>query len=147
MERGSCRLCGKIADLVQSHVWPRFGYARYVSDPNKGGQFVDLHKEKYSNRQYKEHWFCKPCDNEFLGGLEGAAAGLCDRLEGSPGEAQPYDHRLLPFLTSISWRVALHDIHLGRVRYEGKLREAMRDWKGFLNQLRVPTAGVRPRHR
>jgi hypothetical protein len=147
VERGTCRLCGQNAELVHSHIWPKFGYGRYVSDQERGSEFVDLHKGKYTNRQYKEFWFCEACDNEFLGGLEGATAGLCDRLEERPGDAHHYDDRLLPFLTSISWRVAMHDIHLGRVQYEGRLREAMRDWKGLLNQRRSPAPGVRPRYR
>jgi hypothetical protein len=147
MQRGTCRLCGRLADLVLSHVWPSFGYKRYVSNHAKGGQFVDLHKGRYNaNRQYKEYWFCKFCDNEFLGGLEDYAATFCARLEKKRNEPHAYDGRLLPFLTSISWRVAMHDIGIGRMVADEKIRESMRDWKGLLNQHRAPAPGIHPRY-
>jgi hypothetical protein len=118
-----------------------------VSNQAKGGQFLDLRTGRVSNRQYKQPWFCESCDNVFLGGLERYGAAFCDRLQRSPYDTHAYDERLLPFLTSITWRSAKYDIEvLGRHKAEGRVMEAMRDWKGLLNCLRAPAPRVKPRY-
>jgi phosphatidylserine/phosphatidylglycerophosphate/cardiolipin synthase-like enzyme len=58
MTNGTCHLCGQNARIVNSHVWPSFAYKRYVSDQNKGGQFLDLQKRNpNAQKQYTMPWF------------------------------------------------------------------------------------------
>ena len=132
METGICRLCGQRKDIVDSHVWPKFAYKRYASDLNKGGAFLDLSKKKLTNAQYTAYWFCEECDNETLSAGETHAGQLCAALDAQPTVARAYDHRLLAFVTSISWRSAMHHVVSGGVRDEGRLREAMRHWQQYL---------------
>jgi hypothetical protein len=109
MKVGQCKLCGKQAELVRSHIWSRFGYKRYASDSSKGGQFVDLGKRKTHNKQYTKEWICTACEAR-LGEAEDYTARLLTRLEAQRDAPQEYDDRLLKFVTSMSWRTALYDL-------------------------------------
>jgi hypothetical protein len=132
MRRGVCRLCGKLADLVESHIWSSFGYRRYVADQSKGGSFLDLAKLDVSNHQYWQYWFCEPCDTERLSSTESYAGRFCSALDRDRTGPRAYDGKLLHFLTGISFRTALFDIERGRVKPGGKLGAALRHWKQFL---------------
>src|SRR5713226_7042466 len=107
---GECKLCGRQGQLVEGHIWPTFTYKRYASELTKGGRFADMMKEDWSNRQYQEYWFCAKCDNEMMGGLEKHAADFCAQLAQGTKKPYVYNDRLLPFVTSISWRVSLFHI-------------------------------------
>jgi hypothetical protein len=103
MINGLCHLCGKTRLLKDSHVWPRLAYRRFVTNPGGSGQFVDLYEQRISNKQYTRFWFCHDCEQR-LGTWENYTARWLDRMARNPKAVHPYDERLLPFLTSISWR-------------------------------------------
>jgi hypothetical protein len=147
MQIGNCHLCGQRGELCESHIWPKFAYKQYVSDPKKGGQFFDLLKGEFTNAQYKRYWFCESCDGGFIGNqLESHIARLCKLLDADQTLPRPYDWHLLPFLVSISWRVAKRDLEDGRIQPTEKLRSAMKDWKDHLNYLRRTGTGKKPRY-
>src|SRR5262245_41168785 len=103
---GNSHLCGQHADLVGSHVWPRFVYKRYVSGREGGGAFVDLTEARTDNKHCIRPWFCEPCDNGLLGEVVSYAADFCTRLEKQRGQPQDYTEDLLRYATSISWGTA-----------------------------------------
>ncbi len=103
MINGLCHLCGETKLLKDSHVWSKLAYRRYVTNPGGGGQFVDLHEQRLSNKQYTRYWFCEGCEG-ILGKSEDYAARFLDRMARDPKKEHPYDERLLPFIVSISWR-------------------------------------------
>lgn len=103
MINGMCHLCGKPGLLVDSHVWPKLAYKRYVTNPGGGGQFVDLHEGEIRNKQYTRNWFCRGCEIT-LQKSEDFAARFLDRMARDPKNEHSYDERLLPFIVSISWR-------------------------------------------
>lgn len=103
MINGLCHLCRRPNLLKESHVWSRLAYKRYVTNPGGGGQFVDLHDQRLSNRQYTRYWFCDGCEG-ILGKSENYAARFLDRMALDPKKEHPYDEHLLPFIISISWR-------------------------------------------
>ena len=133
MAAGICHLCGQRREIVDSHVWPRFAYKRYVSDHKKGGQFIDLQMGNLNaQRQYTQPWFCEHCDRDVLGKNEKFAAELCDKLEKAPTDTHPYDGCLLPFAVSISWRT-VKCVCDGKQRSGDELVEvASRRWKDYL---------------
>ena len=130
---GICHLCGQQKTLVDSHVWSKFAYKRYVSDLNKGGQFIDLFKKNSkAYRHYTRPWFCEQCDNEILGLSEKYAAEFCQRLEHAPKNVHSYDSSLLIFTVSISWRtVKSWQEKCDRIDNDA-VRKACKRWKDFL---------------
>jgi hypothetical protein len=103
MINGKCHCCFEQKDLQDSHVWPKFAYKRFVANLQKGGQFVDLHKHTLSSHQYTRNWFCRECEG-VLSKTEAYAVQILTKMERDPTKDHPYDERLLPFITSISWR-------------------------------------------
>src|SRR5438552_1535877 len=103
---GECKLCGGYGELVEGHIWPAFAYKRYVSELQKGGSFADMMKVNWSNSQYQKYWFCRKCDNELLGGIESYGAKFTSQFEEGAVKTYVYNDKLLPFVTSISWRIA-----------------------------------------
>lgn len=137
-----CHLCHKTRDLCESHVWPKFGYKRYVSDQAKGGQFVDLARQRFSNRQYKRNWFCggKGGCEEILSKDETYVAGLCDRIEEDPAAEVAYDGRMLRFATSVTWRAMKFHYDQLQPRAVESRWEAYTHWKRFLRGSRPGVA-------
>ncbi len=131
MVNGKCHLCVEEKELQDSHVWPKFAYKRFVANLQKGGQFADLHKQTLTNEQYTRYWFCDDCEG-ILGKTEDYAARLLAKMEQNPKKEHPYDERLLPFITSISWRsLKLHVPGEHPRAVEGQW-EAARIWRRYL---------------
>jgi hypothetical protein len=138
---GICRLCGQKRELIESHVWSRFAYKRYVSDRSSGGAFLDLYTgNPNANKQCKRNWFCAPCDGRVLGQHEGPAAEFCDRLEKAPTEVGHYDKSLLYFAVSISLRTAMFFREEERRGDSDCLTKACKHWKDFLRGRRSRVA-------
>lgn len=130
-----CRLCDQIGCLVDGHVFPSFPIKRFVVEPgNKhGGRFLDLERQGLTNFHLKRRWFCAPCDNERLGGLERYAANLCDQLVGAPNSSHQFDGRFARFAASVCWRVALLNMPEARQQWaRDALKRPCRRWKEFV---------------
>jgi hypothetical protein len=135
MALGICQLCGRHTELVDSHVWPKFAYKKFVSNLAKGGQFIDLHAGNVTlnaQKQYTRPWFCEPCDRDVLGKNEKYAAEFCERVEKAPTEVRGYDSRLLRFVVSISWRAAKFWHEQLQHAPDDRAKKAYKRWKGYL---------------
>ncbi len=130
--QGRCELCGQFRELVDSHVWPKFAYKKFVSDLSKGGVFVDLGKGRMSNLQYTRPWFCKHCDNVVLGRVEGYASAFCTRIQKRPSEPKAYDDRLLRFAASVSWRTTKSDLERYAREVSLRAKAAMDRWRQYV---------------
>ena len=131
MPPGNCHFCGKPRELIDSHVWPKFAYKRFVANQDKGGQFADLSTLTLTNRQYTRYWFCRSCE-DVLGQTETYVAQLCDRMEKAPRAIHAYDERLLRFVVSISWRsLKLHHENMKNSVLEMKW-PGVRLWRQYL---------------
>jgi len=131
MHIGPCKLCCNKRELVQSHIWSRFGYKRYTADLSKGGQFIDLREGRAHNKQYTEEWMCEECE-ERLGVAETYTAKWLSNLESQPDVPHQYDCRLVKFVASISWRTTLfldRDPAIKSIHFNG----AMKRWRQFLH--------------
>jgi hypothetical protein len=131
MMSGKRKLCSKYKKQVESHIWSRFGYKRYVSDLSKGGRFVDLGKRATHNTQYKDEWMCSDCEGA-IGITEDYTARMLARFEKQRKDSQEYDKRLLGFVTSMSWRITLY--HLARRPRDSNKRisQAVQVWRDYL---------------
>jgi hypothetical protein len=142
MNTGECHLCGQYAELVDSHILPKFAYNRYVADHSAGGSFLDLEKLTVNNKQLTRYWFCQKCDNEVLGKYEKYAAQLCARIEKEPECDHEYDHRLLRFTISVSWKMAKLYMERPKTRSVNQiLRKPCKRWK---DQLLAENIDVKP---
>jgi hypothetical protein len=127
--RGVCHLCREEAWLQNSHVWPRFIYKEFVSEQSMGGQFADLTQQRLSGEQFKEHWFCKPCEGRFG---EDTTARLCRKFKSRPNDIQDYDEEFFRFVVSISYRVLKflnNDMPIARLEAKWP---AARQWRRYL---------------
>lgn len=130
---GICQLCGQTDEIINSHIWPRFAYKRYVSDLRKGGQFLDLQTgNPNAQKQYTRPWFCEHCDRDVLGKDEKYAAEFCNKLEKNPTDAHAYDGCLSSFAVSISWRTVKSWREGRRRSGDGLTDKASRRWKDYL---------------
>jgi hypothetical protein len=134
MTPGRCKLCDKQGDLVQSDIWPRFGYKLYAADQAKGGVFADLKELKIHGKRYTEPLFCQRCDNETLSQHEMKAADWCRKYDKMPQSPREYGEWLLPFVTSLSLRTVLH--RSSPTKDEAMFRPAIRHWRHFLLRKR-----------
>ena len=50
--QGNCRLCRQDRELLNSHVWPAFGYRHLVSDQSTGGTFIFLGPAPTTGRRF-----------------------------------------------------------------------------------------------
>jgi hypothetical protein len=130
MTLGRCKLCDQQGDLVESHIWPQFGYKLYAADQARGGVFADLGELKIHGKQYKEPLFCRKCDNETLSQHEKHAAEWSRAYDPKPESPREYGEWLLPFLTSLSLRTVLYRSNPSND--EVLFRPAIRHWRHFL---------------
>lgn len=133
MSIGHCRLCDQKRELVSGHVWSRFAYKKFVSNPAKGGSFIDLQGMRVSNRQIRREWFCPDCDQKKLGTAENDAADLCHELTQKPEQLHSYPDTFLRFLVSVSWRVSMYYMEKAKEQWARDILKAPnKTWKQFL---------------
>lgn len=125
-----CRLCGNNPPIKDSHIMPRFGYARYASDLSKGGKYIELITLSEKTKQLKRPWFCTACEKQFG---ETYAANFIAILEKNR-TASVYQGELLRFAVSFSWRACMFDISEGgqSKRKAEILADALEVWRSFL---------------
>lgn len=124
----SCKLCFSAPPIKNSHLHPKFGYRRYVT--NRGGSFVDLSAQREHNRQLTRGWFCPNCEGKFA---ETYAARLLSRLSCQRSDVA-YSVGLLRFATSLSWRACLYELDAGAPKPGNReiLRPALKKWRNYL---------------
>jgi hypothetical protein len=62
---GPCKLCGAVAELIESHIIPRWAYKRAHRVGGANGRVVDVRDgvAMYGGKQYKEHMLCGECED------------------------------------------------------------------------------------
>lgn len=146
MAIGTCQLCGRRREIVDSHVWPKFAYKKFVANLSKGGQFVDVVAgNRNAQKQRTRPWFCEPCDRDVLGTNEKYAAEFCDRLARAPTGVHDYDERLLRFAVSISWRTVKSFSGSRTSNWVDAVAGASRRWKDYLRGKK-PRVGPYTQH-
>lgn len=139
---GTCRLCRQEAELVDSHVIPKF---QYKSLKEKEGHFyvISTDSEKKTKKEQKgltEHLLCAVCDNHRIQQNETHLAHFLHGHRKLPLDIKPsnnaiyisgYDYRRLKnALLSILWRMSISraaffsEVTLGE-HHEERLRNAL----------------------
>lgn len=130
---GQCRLCFQNGILQDSHIWPRFAYKDYVSDRNRGGQFVDLAELEVSNTQDQRPWFCWDCE-QTIGKAETQVAELVRKVGKAPTQFHAYDFQFARFCASVSLRFVMRHVedNPSARRLGAETKDACRHWREFL---------------
>lgn len=130
MANSLCKLCYQKPPVKNSHLLPRFAYKRYVSNPKRGGSFVDLQEMREHNRQLKKDWFCEDCEKLFA---ETYAADLLTQLDSNRTGCK-YTDELLRFAASLSFRTCLYDLYDGDSgnANDALLRRVCKPWRDYL---------------
>ena len=130
---GPCRLCGQNAELLESHIIPKFairwnkttgtGYLRRVAAPN-----VRLQDG------VKEHLLCSACEQLFSARESYFATQVFRPMLAGTSKV-PYDERLTYFVVSVLWRTILRNLQGTReekYRFLAQIEEAEHEWRQFL---------------
>jgi hypothetical protein len=129
-----CKLCGKSAALLQSHVMPAFvfkwlkeaGHIRFAETPNRRTQ--DGHKRG---------WLCRECEDILNSGETPFANKIFHPYDADPKIKVRYHEWMLLFCASIAWRTLLYmreESHLADLsqRHIVLADEALQTWSRFL---------------
>lgn len=134
MTTGACKLCGNVDTLRESHIVPRFVYQwmrktggtyfRGIADPTS--------REQDGN---KEYLLCGPCEQRFSSRETYFKTAIFDPYVESSTRSMSYDERLFYFLTSVMWRVLVHEMAQEGINahpFITPLREAELEWRQYL---------------
>jgi len=137
MHRGLCRLCGRDADLLLSHILPAFAF-RWLRESAGGGH---LRNSETPNQRVqdgtKEYWLCASCESLFGRSEKAFADRLFYPFLSNPKQTLPYSNWLLHFCTSVSWRVlrlSIDEVHLHKwdVELLSRAKAAEVVWRSYL---------------
>lgn len=130
MDDNLCKLCRVNPPIENSHVLPKSAYKRYVSNLDRGGQFVDLGRMARDSRQLKRPWFCLDCEKLFG---ESYAGKILTELDRSRTGCK-YTGELLRYATGLSLRTCLLDLHEGETSINNAaiLRRVRGVWREYL---------------
>ncbi len=132
-DHSCCRLCGREAELQNSHIFPKFvvdwlketgtGYLRRATLVNRREQDAS-----------KERMLCVGCEQRFSASESYFAARIFQPVLRGVTNVM-YDSRLFLFLISVLWRVA--QANLPKVREKGNrflatMEAAEEEWRRFL---------------
>jgi hypothetical protein len=134
---GTCGLCGREAELCDSHLLPSFvfkwlkdtsatGYLRFAENPNRRVQDGLKHK-----------WLCRSCEQLFSREERAFANKIFHPYQQDTGVSAAYSEWLMRFCVSVSWRVLSdctkrHDLsHLTPVQ-KGLAAQALERWRSYL---------------
>jgi hypothetical protein len=147
-----CKLCGEPAKLRGSHILPAFVF-RWLKETSATGHFrFGGNPNRRVQDGWKEQWLCDTCENDRLGRNETAFATrlFYPSIENTNVRVS-YQHWLLKFCTSLSWRVLrlLRDMP-DALRHLNSTQTALADmalhrWAEFLLD-RVPHPGIFEQH-
>lgn len=133
----TCRLCGETAQLLKSHVVPRFvfkwlrrtsgtGHLRSVEQPNLRVQ-----------DGIKRKWLCRQCEDIFQVDEQEFANNAFFPLVNGESSRIDYQEWMMRFCVSLTWRTALAAQQESDLRHcssdlRNDTREAMTVWRDFL---------------
>lgn len=135
--KGICRLCGKDADLRESHVIPSFVYKWLKETSGTGFLRFGPAPNKRAQDGYKLYWLCDGCEGRLNDWETRFANEIFHPLNKGTKERVTYGPWFLKFCTSVSWRVMNfmleeHDISHYPPPLQDSTLKAQDTWKEFL---------------
>ncbi len=136
MEKGNCRLCGKFAELQESHIIPKFIY-KWLKTSGGGHLRSGQNPNIRIQDGHKYHWLCEDCEQRFNKWETLFSKNIFHRMNQDNPVQIKYASWFLPFCVSISWRVLnFHEeFEFGSKfpeKYRKRVDHAKTIWKEFL---------------
>ena len=134
--RGSCRLCGELGELQESHVIPSFVY-KWLKETSATGflRFSDAPNKRVQDG-YKQYWLCLSCEQRLNVWETQFATNVFHPLSNDGGERVKYDAWMIKFCASISWRTLLKIQESGLEHFTPSQRvtaeQALAVWSKFI---------------
>ena len=148
--KGTCRLCGSIAELKLSHVLPAFVFRWMRKSSATGHMRLGEEPNRRVQDGWKEHWLCASCEQD----IGEAERQFAEKVFFPVVEERPltaaYGPWLLKFCASVTWRVLLRFREMdpfddySRDDYS-LMDEAASAWRKYLLGRR-PDTGAFPLH-
>lgn len=137
-----CRLCGKQADLQNSHIIPRFVF-RWIKKTGATPFLRNSENPDTRIQDYHEKLLCEECEQQFSDYEREFASNIFYPYIDNESTSFAYDEWLQRFIISISWRVIVSErtdlSKLDSIHAEA-IREARDIWEDVLNgNLRLST--------
>jgi hypothetical protein len=109
---GQCRLCGQKAQLLQSHLVPKFvfDYIKETSATGKLRQAVNANVRRQDG--IKEHLYCQNCEILFSKLERHFAMNFFHPYIRDEQSSFTYDEQLKKFIISLCWRILDKDLDL-----------------------------------
>lgn len=150
MSHGICRLCAANTKLRLSHIVPAFVY-RWLKESSGNGH---IRSTSEPNRRIQdgpqEHWLCTECEDRFNRVETSFATQVFHPYLAASGGRFRYGSWLLPFCTSVSWRVLMYLLEKGAAKEmsasaQDRIVKAEAAWREFLLG-KTPHPGVYRQH-
>lgn len=81
---GTCRLCLNESDLQDSHILPKWAYARDEAYSNPNPVILSDGIARQHSKQHQEHMLCSACEQAFSRREAYVASVTCQRNEQAP---------------------------------------------------------------
>ena len=134
---GNCKLCGKEARLLRSHVIPRFAY-KWLRQTSATGHLRPLDSP---NRRVQDgpkyRWCCRECEDIFQEAEGEFAKNVFFPFANHQTSRVDYGRWMMMFCVSLTWRTALASLQASGLNHcspalKECAQEAMDHWRRFL---------------
>ena len=102
---GECKLCGKEAELQESHILPAFVFKWQRATSGNGHLRSTREPNQRVQDGIKRFWLCAGCEGPFSRSEQAFATQLFHPYIERSGANFPYGPWMLHFAVSVSWRV------------------------------------------
>lgn len=137
MTIGSCRLCGTVSELQESHVIPKFVYKWMKETSGTGYLRFGMQPNKRAQDGYKFYWLCEDCEQRLNNWETEFSKRIFHPFIHDDTDQAQYGTWFLPFCVSISWRVLnlfmeQHNLDHFSEKHLKSAERAREVWKEFL---------------
>ena len=130
-----CALCGKQADLMQSHLVPKLVYRRIKSHPNSRFRSMDNFNKELQDGE-KHPMLCHECEEKFSVGETWFANNFLDEYLNTEKIPTVNKDKLDDYILSVAWRILWDDLYrLGSFQgefYREELEEFEKKCRDYL---------------
>jgi hypothetical protein len=131
IRQGICRLCGKQADLRESHIYPAFA-VRWLKESSATGYLRSTGSDKRMQDTDRVKLLCADCEQILSKDEKQFAEKLFVPLQEGRKQSFDYEEWLIRFLVGFHFRILVTREGVGPQHAEEHYARVEEDWKQFL---------------